>query len=261
MSFDAFGRLLPLSNDRVYSKVDRGYFDLRQPALNWGAIGTRIQRLFDDSKNTSFSLPIVRERLESFRKNALENSDVRGLFEGVHVPFALPPSKDPDLGRELEDVFIPAVCRSFLAEYGEFSAKNLCVGTLPGAVKVVPNTRWDRLQQARTQGPVMGWYFPLALKGFAIPDQRTLISRLPEAMILSGPVEIAASLVACPELLMRQDDKYPNLLALSAIEPLDADQAHMFWFFEAYGWNLCFNRRSMIGPVSEYFSGGITLLA
>jgi len=261
MLFDSVGRLRPIAGERVYSRDDRGYFDLRQPKLDWEAVGARMERLFDGGRETQYSLSGIRDRLEACRQSTMSDSSSRGLFDGVHVPFVLPAAMESDLGRELEDVFIPTACRSFLAEYGEYSATNLCVGTLPGGVKIVPNTRWDRVLQARAQGPVMGWYFPLALKGFAIPDQRALISRLPEAMILSGPFEIAASLVACPELLMRQDDKYPNLLALSAMEPVDADQAHMFWFFEAYGWNLCFNRRSMIGPVSEYFSGGITLLA
>jgi hypothetical protein len=261
MLFDDVGRLRPLAGERVYSKQDRGYFDLRQPELNWAAIEARMQRLFTGASAEQLSFSMVRHRLESCRQKVLSGPESAGLFDGVHVPFALPALINSDLGRELEDVFIPAACGSFLADYAKYSASNLCMGTLPGAVKIVPNTRWDRIQQARAQGTVVGWYFPLALKGFAIPDQRTLISRLPEAMILSGPLEIAASLVACPELLMRQDDKYPNLLAMSAIEPVDADQAHMFWFFEAYGWNLCFNRRSMIGPVSEYFSGGITLLA
>lgn len=259
--FDSAGRLRPIAGERVYSKEDRGYFDLRQPKLDWEAIGVRMERLFAGVSAPQHFSSSVRNRLEACRQNAISDSLSRGLFDGVHVPFALPTVTDSDLGRELEDVFIPAACGSFLADYATYSASNLCMGTLPGAVKIVPNTRWDRIQQARAQGPVVGWYFPLALKGFAIPDQRTLISRMPEAMILSGPLEIAASLVACPELLMRQDDKYPNLLAMSALEPVDADQAHMFWFFEAYGWNLCFNRRSMIGPVSEYFSGGITLLA
>jgi hypothetical protein len=261
MLFDSVGRLCPLPGERVYANRDRGYFDLRQPKLDWEAIGTRMQRLFPGPRSTQFSLSALRERLEACRANSLSDPSLSGLFAGVHVPFVIPTAEHIDLGTELEDHFIPAACQSFLSEYPEFSATNYCLGSLPRAVRVVPDTRWERVQEARLKGAVMGWYFPLALKGFAIPDQRTLISRLPEAMVLSGPLEISASLVACPELLMRQDDKYPNLLALSAVEHVDSDQAHMFWFFEAYGWNLCFNRRSMVGPVSEYFSGGITLLA
>lgn len=259
--FDSVGRLRPVVGERVYAKEDRGYFDLRQPLLDWDSIGMRMCRLFSGAHEGEFSLNGIRARLDVCRQNALSDARLRGLFNGVHVPFALPTDDRIDLGEELESVLIPAACQSFRTDYPTYQATNFCVGSLAGGVKIITNTRWDRVQKARAQGSVVGWYFPLALKGYAIPDQRTLVARLPEEMILSGPSEIAAGLVSCPELLMRQDDKYPNLLACSAIEPVDADQAHMFWFFEAYGWNLCFNRRSMIGPVSEYFSGGITLLA
>ena len=77
-----------------------------------------------------------------------------------------------------------------------------------------------------------------------------------EALVLSGPLEAAAALVGCPSLLM-QNDNYPNLLALSAVQPADPK---MFHFFEAYGWNLTYNQRSMVGAVSEYFTGGFTVV-
>jgi hypothetical protein len=108
---------------------------------------------------------------------------------------------------------------------------------------------------------ICGWYFPTALSGYAIPDQRTLVSRLPESLLLSGPSEVAAALICSPELMYKSDGKYGKLLALSSIEPSDPDQDYFFWFFESYGWDLEFNQRSFIGPVSEYFAGGITVLA
>jgi hypothetical protein len=60
---------------------------------------------------------------------------------------------------------------------------------------------------------------------------------------------------------MKTDDNYPNLLALSSVISPDKDLKHFFWYFEAYGWNLNFNSRSMIGAVSEYYSGGISVIS
>ena len=102
---------------------------------------------------------------------------------------------------------------------------------------------------------VVGWYFPGALAGYVIPEQRRLIARLPEAVSLSGPLEVAMAFIGTPDILMKLDN-YPNLLALSAVQPHDP---RMFHFFEAYGWNLTYNQRSMVGAASEYFSGGLTV--
>jgi hypothetical protein len=102
---------------------------------------------------------------------------------------------------------------------------------------------------------VTGWYFPCALAGFAIPEQRRVMARLPESLSLAGPLEAAMAFIGVPDILMRLEN-YPNLLALAAVQPPDP---RFFHFFEAYGWNLTYNQRSMVGAASEYFSGGLTV--
>ena len=123
-----------------------------------------------------------------------------------------------------------------------------------------PESRWNKLEAAWQKSTLVGWYFPTALAGFAIPDQVKTLGRLPEALILSGVLEVSAALIGTPNLLMKSDGKYPNLLALTANTPTLPETKHLFWFFEAYGWNLNFNWRSKIGAVSEYYSGGLTIV-
>ena len=52
-----------------------------------------------------------------------------------------------------------------------------------------------------------------------------------------------------------------NGLALAGVQSIDINSENNFWYFESYGFNLNLNYRSMVGPASEYFSGGITLVS
>lgn len=256
--FDSAGRLVPVEGERVYEATDRGYFALQQPEINYAAIHANVAKCLDrPDLEHSVSARDFEDRCERLRGQIMADEALRGLFHGVHVPFVMTAEgEESDLGEELDAVLLKGVERSFAARFPPFSFRNYKHGGMQERISVAPACRYEALLEARRKSPVVGWYFPTCLRGFGIPDQRGLVERLPAPLILSGPLEAASALIGVPELLMKRDG-YPNLLALSAVVPAEE---RFFCFFEAYGWNLTFNYRSMIGAVSEYCAGGLTVI-
>jgi hypothetical protein len=258
-AFGPHGRLVPAEGEAVYSQVDRRYFSLAQPPLDFVAIHARLVRHLTAGGTSLPSAGDFASAATRLRERIEADACLGGLFTGVHVPFLLPAraGADADIGAEMDAVLLPAVGRSYLEKLPGFEFRNYCQGQLAGHLRIQPGVRYERLVERHAREPLVGWYFPGAFAGYAIPEQRRVIARLPEQVSLAGPLEVAAAFVGTPDLLMRLDN-YPNLLAMSAVCPPDPK---MFHFFEAYGWNLTYNQRSMIGAVSEYFAGGATILA
>lgn len=255
--FDAHGRLIPADGEVVYSRIDRRYFSLGQPAFTLaGVLQAAGKHLGVPGVDKHISTGDFERRCEAARQAILADPALSGLFRGVHAPFVLlPTTARADIGEELDSAMLPAVGAAYVEKLPGFEFRNYLQGQLQGAIAVVPGVRYERIVEDHGSKVVVGWYFPGALAGYAIPEQRRVIARLPEAVSLSGPLEAAMAFIGAPDILMRTDN-YPNLLALSAVQPHDP---RMFHFFEAYGWNLTYNQRSMIGAASEYFSGGLTV--
>jgi hypothetical protein len=127
-------------------------------------------------------------------------------------------------------------------------------------MQIVPTSRIDETYKKLKSGDLIGLYFPAALAGFAIPSQRDAIGRLDRKFALSGPLEVACAFIGSPSLLMKSGENYPNGLVIAGVQSVEPNQRNDFWYFEAYGFNLNINCRSMVGPASEYFSGGLTLV-
>jgi hypothetical protein len=255
-TFGEHGRLVPLDGERVFSARDRRYFRIDQPVLDAAAVHARATEHLG-AHGALLELDAFRARCDQLRASLLASPATAGLFDGVHVPFLLPAraaTAADDLRGEVLGPLLDAVGRSFHQAYPKFDFRNHCTEGAEERWTVREETRYRTLLAARAQGPVAGWYFPTAMTGYAIPDQRAAVADLAPGLVLSGPLEVCAALVGTPGLL-NQREAYPNLLALAAIEPSDG---RFFHFFEAYGWNLTFNRRSMIGPASEYVAGGLT---
>lgn len=254
--FDSAGRLIPFPDSRVYSQVSRRYFVLSQPKIDFGEIYSRIKRHLGihDLNPKEFE-----ERSMGILEGLKQNAQTKELLHAVHVPFICGPEyQDMDMGSELDKIYLSAVKRSYEEKFPEYKFTNYFAGKLEGQLSVVPGCRYEKFTKARKKGYVVGWYFPNCLAEYAIPDQRSLISRLPENLILSGAIDAAAAFIGTPEIIFKKEDgHYPNLLCLSAIQP---KTEKFFHHFEAYGWNLEFNCRSYMGAVSEYWAGGLTVI-
>lgn len=257
--FDSHGRLIPTAGDVVYSQVDRRYFQLVQPKLDFAQIHARVAKhLGVPNLDAILSRADFEARCDAQKKKLLAKPETAGLFSGVHVPFLLvPQTAQADVGEEVESKLLGPVGASFTEALPKYTFKNYAAGQLAGQLAIVPNVRYERLIAAHKERAIAGWYFPTVTTGYAVPDQRKAMARVPDDLCLSGPLEAAMALLGTPDTLVTTE-RYPNLLGLTAVQPKDPK---MFHFFEAYGWNLTYNQRSMVGTVSEYFAGGLTIFA
>jgi hypothetical protein len=253
------GRLEPEDSDFVYSKVDRRYFFLDQPNLSLSEIYKRYTTAF--AENIEVSEVDFVKKIEQIISGLKENSKESPILNGVYVPFIIPSSlANVDLGEAVNQLLV-SVGRNFMLEFPEYEFNNFADSNLTGKIKVSADSRLGDVYKQLEHGDIVGIYFPTFFAGFAIKSQRESLKSLPEKMKLSGALEIACALVGSPNLLMKKADNYPNGLVLAGVEPTDSEAQNYFWYFEAYGWNLNFNYRSMVGPASEYFAGGISIVA
>jgi len=253
------GRLDPNDSDFVYSKVDRRYFFLDQPNLNFSEIYKRYVTAFAENIVVS-EVDFVR-KIELIITTLKENTKESPILNGVYVPFIIPRSlANLDLGEAVNQLLV-SVERNFTGEFPDYEFNNFADTNLTGKIKVSTDSRLDSVYKQLEHGDIVGVYFPTFFAGFAIKSQRESVKSLPEKMNLSGALEIACAFIGSPDLLMKKGDNYPNGLVLAGVEPTDSNAQNYFWYFEAYGWNLNFNYRSMVGPASEYFAGGISIVA
>lgn len=256
-SISSHGRLVPSSSDFVYSQDDRRYFFLDQPSLDLTKVYGRYKNAFNGEIEIS-EVDFV-SRIEKLISSLNDSDQDAPILNGVHVPFVIPRAiANLDLGTALVKLMV-SIEQSFTTDFPDFEFNNFAGPDLSGRVKVHQDSRLHKLYNNLENGDIVGLYFPTFFSGFAIQSQRNAISSLPEKMHLSGALEIASALIGSPDLLIKKGDNYPNGLVLAGIEPSDHESKNFFWYFEAYGWNLNFNYRSMIGPASEYFSGGISI--
>ena len=257
--FDANGRLVPSDSDFVYSNVDRRYFSLEQPPLDLRTIYKRFTTAFGGQISVSEQSFI--EKVENLSQQLSTDSANKELLNGVHVPFVIPAHfSQMDLGEAFSNL-VASVEKSFEAEFPQYEFKDF---TEKNYLKNVQHVEGSRLEVAYSKienGDLIGLYFPSVFAGYAIVSQRSAIKGLEGKFALSGLLEVASALIGSPSLLMKAGENYPNGLALAGVQSIDINSENNFWYFESYGFNLNLNYRSMVGPASEYFSGGITLVS
>src|SRR5579871_6148761 len=100
--FDEHGRLIPTKGARVFSQVSRRYFTLLQPELNFFAIHTRIQKHLG-GKQISISVEEFEKRARQVIQKLDSDPRLKGLLNGIRVPFFRPASTESDLGTKLTE--------------------------------------------------------------------------------------------------------------------------------------------------------------
>ena len=183
-------------------------YGLVQPATDHSVIYSRISEHIPGAGQ----LPLAEfERKARALLQDLRQADAtRDLASGTHVPFMLPQGRVTDLGQTLEDVYLPALGRSWKARYPKYEFKNELKGGLAGKLTAAAGSRYEQLLQAMADGPVVGIYFPLSLAGYSVDAALRQMSDLPAGAVLSGPLDMTAALTGCPELIMKEDGYPPQ---------------------------------------------------
>ena len=263
--FDRQGRRVPFDGMRVFNEVSLWYYNLKQS-----------QECFEDilkrSREYARVDPAITVRsFESvcigLKKKAADEPSIKGLFNGVHVPFICPQATgETDLGTELEKTTLPSVATSFKAAFPDLQFKATLQGSskLSGELSVAEGSRYERFLESYRKGAVAGWYFPQALQEYDIASQRAQMGSLPfpDELVLSGGIDVGAAIIGSPGLLVNEEN-YPPVLCLSAMKHADE---RLMLCLKAYGHRLEFWCMSqMLTPeltqVSEQWSGGLTLFS
>ncbi len=251
--FDEYGRCLPAVIEAPAHKETRRYFSVTQPEIDYKKIYTRL----NDNFNFSMTLSVeeFQQRVVAIIDRLNTDTKYSNINKGVAVPFILPKAQYEDIGEALENDYLAAVQKSFNDMFPEYSFTNHSPQSLKGKLSVVDEARHQKLLNAMQQGVVVGVYFPCLLE-YSVPAAIEQQTHLPEEFLLAGGFDTAAAFIGCPDLLLRKDG-YPPLLWLSG---LAAEKEGIGYHFEAYGYNLTFNRRAHLGKVAEYWASGLTVL-
>lgn len=254
-SFDSFGRCLPAGLKSPAHPHSRRWFLFPQPAIDYAGIHARTAAHLDENGTLATSAVDFAGRADAIRARLLADPQLAGLALGVGIPFLLPAAPIEDYGAALENRYIPAVGQSFKAAHPDYEFKSHNPVHLAGQLRIAPESRHARLVEALGQGDVVGWLFPCLLE-YSIPAAREAIAALPDDCLLAGGIDTCAALAGSPDLFLRRDG-YPPLLWLAA---LDGEKAGIGYHFEAYGYNLTFNRRPHLGQAAEYWAGAVVVL-
>lgn len=251
--FDEYGRCIPSDLKAEVHRNTRRYFAVVQPKFEYSEIYARLQKylgISDDISAADFE-----GRAEAILQNLKSNPRTKAITDGVHIPFILPKATYADYGAAIETTYLESVKSSFDNMFPQYNFVNHHKDGLAGKLSVVPESRHDRLVEAMQKDQVVGVFFP-CITEYSVPAAIEQIEKLPEQCLLAGGFDTCAALVGTPDLLLRTDG-YPPLLWLGALK---GEKEQVGYHFEAYGYNLTFNRKPHFNQVAEYWANGLVVL-
>ncbi len=250
--FDINGRCLPDNvTSPVHTKIRR-YFTLDQPEINYQEIRQRIQHVFPS--RTILPADEFESRIRSILQKLADDASSKNILNGTWVPFIVPQTNISDPGESLEQLYLPAVEKAFKHKFPDYSFINHNKMELSRALSVIDGSRHERMLQAVQENDVIGCYFP-CITEYSIPAAIEKIKQLPEYFWLAGACDTSAALIGSPELLIKKTG-YPPLLWLTALAEKEADVGY---HYEAYGYDLTFNRRHHFNMPAESWASGIVV--
>jgi hypothetical protein len=251
--FDNFGRCIPNGLKADHHLNTRRYFLLEQPEINYKAI---YERLVKHLKiESAISLQEFTHRAESILDHLRADENCKNILNGVHVPFMLRKKPIVEMGLELEQHYIYAVKNAFEESFPTKTFTNHHKEGLEGKLKVAEGSRHQQLVEAMQKDIVVGYYFPCLME-YSVPATLEQVAKLPEQFLLAGGCDTAAAIVGSPDLLLRNDG-YPPVIWFAG---LDAEKQGVGYHFEAYGYNLTFNRKPHFDRVAESWTSGLVVL-
>jgi hypothetical protein len=253
--FDTHGRFLPAGLKAPAHPVSRHWFLFQQPEIDYAAIHARTLQHLGQDPALAISASAFETRAQAIQARLLSDPACASLAQGVGVPFLLPADRIDDYGQALEEKYIPAVNAAFKATLPAYDFVTHHPQPLNGKLRIAPESRHTRLMAAASENDVVGWFYP-CLREYSVPAMREAVATLPDSLLLAGGLDACAALVGNPSLFLRLNG-YPPLLWLAA---LDGEKEGIGYHFEAYGYNLTFNRRAHLGQAAEYWAGAVVAI-
>jgi hypothetical protein len=259
--FCKIGRRIATQNSRVFDVEPLDYYHIANKEISFPTI---IENYKSSGYLPNLTPEKFQHRCEELKQKLSQDDKLRGLLNGVHVPFALPRLRsNVDLSESTIQDKLIFLEKSFTSRYPQSHFKGIMQGgtTLNGNLRIASESRYSDLISCASKGSVVGWYFPQALQQFDIASQIEQMNSLPlvDGLCLSGPAEIFSALIGKPDLLINENG-YSPILCMSALQHTDQRLALAI---KSYGPHLefwCLSQMLVPGikQVSEQWSGGIT---
>lgn len=197
--FDKNGRRIP-PRDLKSSVCDPdANFRIVQPEIDYAMRLNRLGRFF--SGVNFLSAEEFQARSKKLIEQLGQNQLLSNLLKGVHLPICLPKIKIADYGQSLENVFFPAVGKSYEEHFPSRKFYSYRKGELETQVSIIEDSH-KRLLANMDEEPVVGiLFFPL--QGYSIYADQEQMASLPESLILSGAMDIATAITTYPDVLAR----------------------------------------------------------
>jgi hypothetical protein len=253
--FDQYGRGLPVSVTAPAHQESRRWFQFRQPEVDYGKIYARTVEHLAGGKTPQTTAAEFESRAKAILARLQTEPALSNVTLGVGIPFLIPADDIVDYGQALEEKYIPGVAHSFKAALPDYDFTSHNTARLAGNISIAKESRHDRLVTTASKNDVVGFFFPSLLE-YSVPAARQVMAALPDEFLLAGGIDTSAALIGSPDLFLRLDG-YPPLIWLSA---LNGEKDNIGYHFEAYGYNLTFNRRPHLGQAAEYWSSALVVL-
>jgi len=250
VAFDAKGRLEPDAALKSPAHLkSRNYFKFPELEFDISASYKRISTVFDIPLAENDFVTEVENLLDETR-TSLGLDDTKTVLA---IPFFTPRLGDRDLGEILENTLIPAVGKSYKNIFPDYEFKNEFPHPLSGHLESIPGLGHDRLEKAVKTGPVVGLCLCI-LREYSVHAAREQVKIIGKKFGLAGAIDLSSVFVSQPDLLFHKNE-YPPLIWMSGCQ---TSWDHANFHYEAYGYNLMFNRRVHYDQVAEYWSHGVT---
>lgn len=267
--FNDTGRRLPSESMRVFGKIANStyhnpsyYYRIEDFKFDYNSI---LKNSIDYGLiNKEIDLNTFQSSCEELLKNIKIDSDFNNLLNGPYLPFIISEHNFDDLGEDLELNLLPKLNDSFNNKFPEnhFKAILQSDSELKKNITIDPNSRYDIFIECVKKNTVVGWYFPCALQEFDVDSQRKQMLEIPsfQNICLSGGIDICASIIGSPDLLINSHN-YAPILCMSAYIHRDP---RLVLLLKSYGphlefWCMTQMLQKNIKQVSEQWAGGITI--
>ena len=200
-----------------------------------------------------------------FRLNNTINNNIfiKNINNGIKVPFVINKTDLPDIGTYLEETLLEKVSKSFTDFFPESHFKAVIQDKTDLINKLFPslNSGYKAFLDKLSKVDICGYYFPQVLQEYSVDSQILQMKELNKVqnLCLSGPLEVATSLIGTPNLLISKTH-YSPVLCLSGVTHIDS---RLICCFKSYGRHLEFWCLSQMlsknkKQVSEQWSGGLS---
>jgi len=253
--FDETGRLIPPKGFPRFDCDPDKKFNFEKPKkIDYTERLERFFKFLQVAKSQRITVGEFEDRSETAKYRIDMNPGLSNLNHGIALPFFIPKiGKFTDIGKVIEEKFVPAVEIAYLEAFPQRTFNNYNKGELLGNVNVAQVNRQLKLFEKLATGNVVGILYTSCLQGYSVKGQREAIDRLPGELILSG-IEILAGYIGYAEILAR-DWKTP-VLEMSGLSVGSSS----FPFFWADNAGLGFDRGDQFVPGSGHVSGCVSVL-